>query len=69
MSSAVGVLPLSLVYGFDNVQNFLNGIKSVDDHFRNTKDVSKNIPLLLGLLGFYNTYIAGFSNRAILPYC
>lgn len=38
--SAVGVLPLSLFYGFENVHSFLTGVKSIDDHFRNTKDVS-----------------------------
>lgn len=67
--SAVGVLPLALYYGFENVEQFLSGIKSIDDHFRNTKDISKNLPILLGLIGFYNTYIAGYSTRAILPYC
>lgn len=67
--SAVGVLPLSLHYGFSNVENFLSGARSVDDHFRNTKDFSKNVPALLGLIGFYNNYICGFNSRAILPYC
>jgi glucose-6-phosphate isomerase len=67
--SAVGVLPLALHYGFDNVKNFLEGAKSVDEHFRNTKDASKNIPVLLGLIGFYNSYICGYNSRAVLPYC
>lgn len=39
VTAAVGVLPLSLHYGFENVQNLLAGAKSVDDHFRNTKDI------------------------------
>ena len=67
--SAVGVLPLSLHYGFSNVQDFLSGVKSIDEHFRNEADLSKNLPALLGLIGFYNTYVAGYSTRAILPYC
>ncbi len=67
--SAVGVLPLALHYGFDNVESFLKGVKSIDDHFRSTKEVSNNLPLLLGLIGFYNSYVAGHSTRAILPYC
>jgi glucose-6-phosphate isomerase len=67
--SAVGVLPLSLHYGFANVKTFLSGVKSIDDHFRKEKDVSKNLPLLLGLLGFYNNHVAGYASRAILPYC
>jgi glucose-6-phosphate isomerase len=67
--SAVGVLPMALHYGFENVNNFLHGAKSIDDHLRNTKDMTKNLPLLLGLIGFYNTYIAGHATRTILPYC
>jgi len=67
--SAVGVLPLSLHYGFANVQDFLDGAKSVDEHLRSTADYSKNVPVLLGLIGFYNNYICGYGSRAILPYC
>ena len=67
MSSAVGVLPLSMFYGFDNVKNFLKGMNNMDKHFYNT-DIWYNAPLLLGLIGWYNTYIAGHSTRAVLPY-
>lgn len=67
--SAVGVLPLSLHYGFKNVKTFLSGVKSIDDHFRHNKDPASNIPVLLGLIGFYNNFIAGHASRAILPYC
>jgi glucose-6-phosphate isomerase len=69
VTSAVGVLPLSLHYGFNNVQKFIEGVKSIDDHFKNTKDLSKNLPVLLGLIGFYNTHVCGLNTRAILPYC
>lgn len=67
--SAVGVLPLALHYGFSNVQAFLEGAKSMDEHFRNTKDLSKNLPMLLGLVGFYNNHVCGHASRAVLPYC
>jgi glucose-6-phosphate isomerase len=33
VSSAVGVLPLSLFYGYDNVAQFLAGCKAMDTHF------------------------------------
>jgi glucose-6-phosphate isomerase len=33
VSSAVGVLPLSLVFGFDNVKSFLKGMNHMDKHF------------------------------------
>lgn len=35
VSSAVGLLPLSLFYGFENVQNFLDGMHAADDMFLN----------------------------------
>jgi len=27
------------------------------------------VPMLLGLIGFYNTYICEMNSRALLPYC
>uniref|UniRef100_A0A1D1ZJP1 Glucose-6-phosphate isomerase n=1 Tax=Anthurium amnicola TaxID=1678845 RepID=A0A1D1ZJP1_9ARAE len=65
--SAVGVLPLSLQYGFSVVQKFLNGAASIDDHFRSTP-FEKNIPVLLGLLSVWNVSFLGYPARAILPY-
>jgi glucose-6-phosphate isomerase len=35
--STVGVLPLSLHYGFDIMREFLDGGHNVDEHFINTK--------------------------------
>mmetsp|Transcript_10026 Transcript_10026/g.16857 ORF Transcript_10026/g.16857 Transcript_10026/m.16857 type:complete len:365 (-) Transcript_10026:668-1762(-) len=69
VSSAVGVLPLSLFYGFSNVKEFLRGMNNVDKVFHGEKDLRKNVPVLLGLVGFFNTYVAGYASRAILPYC
>ncbi|KAH7684793.1 glucose-6-phosphate isomerase protein [Dioscorea alata] len=65
--SAVGVLPLSLQYGFPVVQKFLNGAESIDDHFHSTP-FEKNIPVLLGLLSVWNVSFLGYPARAILPY-
>jgi len=69
VSSAVGVLPLSLYYGFDNVQQFLNGMNHIDNIYATETDIKKNIPVFLGMIGFYNSHIAGHASRAILPYC
>lgn len=66
--SAIGVLPLSIHYGYDNVSDFLEGARSIDTHFRETTDLTKNLPVMLGLLGFYNTAICEHESRAILPY-
>ena len=68
VSSAIGVLPLSLVFGFDTVQKMLKGMRSIDFHFYQEKNIEKNIPLLLGFIGFYNSVIKGYSSRAVLPY-
>jgi glucose-6-phosphate isomerase len=68
VSSAVGVLPLSLQFGYDLVEEFLSGLNSVDTHF-NKESTGQNVPVMLGLIGFYNTYICGHESRALLPYC
>ncbi|XP_062099434.1 glucose-6-phosphate isomerase, cytosolic-like isoform X2 [Humulus lupulus] len=65
--SAVGVLPLSLQYGFPIVEKFLKGASSIDQHFYSAP-YEKNIPLLLGLLSVWNVSFLGYPARAILPY-
>jgi glucose-6-phosphate isomerase len=65
--SAVGVLPLSLQYGFPVVEKFLKGASSIDQHFYSTP-FEKNIPVLLGLLSVWNVSFLGYPARAILPY-
>lgn len=66
--SAVGVLPLSLQYGFSVVEKFLKGASSIDQHFYSAP-FEKNIPVLLGLLSVWNVSFLGYPARAILPYC
>jgi len=53
--SGIGMVPLSITFGFDYMKKFLDGGNSVDKHFRTTTDVRKNIPVMLALLGFYHT--------------
>lgn len=65
--SAVGVLPLALQYGFDVVQTFLDGAHDMDEHYR-TAPIAQNLPVLLGLLGVWNSTFLGYSTRALLPY-
>ena len=71
VSSAVGLLPLSLHYGFDVLDSFLKGLASVDTCLTSSLDESltTNGIAMMGLIGFYNTYICGIESRAILPYC
>ncbi|KAG8632501.1 glucose-6-phosphate isomerase, cytosolic 2B-like [Manihot esculenta] len=65
--SAVGVLPLSLQYGFSIVEKFLKGASSIDQHFTSAS-FEKNIPVLLGLLSVWNVSFLEYPARAILPY-
>jgi len=64
--SAVGMLPLSLVYGFNNMEKFLEGGRDADIHFKNELP-ENNIPIILGAISILNTEL-GHNVRAILPY-
>jgi len=66
--SAVGVLPLALQYGFDQVEQFLLGANNIDDHFREAP-FENNLPVLMGLASVWNVSFLGCPARAILPYC
>ncbi|KAJ1461777.1 Phosphoglucose isomerase [Pelagophyceae sp. CCMP2097] len=65
--SAVGMLPLALQYGFEPMRQFLAGAHAMDLHFK-TAPLEKNLPVLLGLMGLYNSTFLGFECKAILPY-
>eukprot|EP01084_Bolivina_argentea_P177867 307567_1 len=65
--SAVGIVPLSLQYGFEQMRCFLDGANDIDTHFMEAPHL-QNIPVLLGLLGIWNSSFLGYSSRAILPY-
>ncbi|MCV9962518.1 glucose-6-phosphate isomerase [Pararhizobium sp. BT-229] len=64
--SAIG-LPLMIAIGRQKFGEFLAGAHSIDNHFR-TAPLRENIPMLLGLLGFYHRNVLGYATRAILPY-
>ncbi|OHV73251.1 glucose-6-phosphate isomerase [Ensifer sp. LCM 4579] len=64
--SAIG-LPLMIAIGKEDFGRFLDGGHAIDEHFRSAP-VRENIPMLLGLLGFYHRNVLGYPSRAILPY-
>lgn len=66
--SAVGALPLSLQYGFEPFREFLAGGHAIDRHFLVTSP-EDNLPMLMGLIGVWNTSFLGHDTRALLPYC
>ncbi|WP_377291173.1 glucose-6-phosphate isomerase [Rhizobium sp. SG2393] len=64
--SAIG-LPLMIAVGPDNFADFLAGGHAIDQHFR-TAPFRQNLPMLLGLIGYYHRNVLGYPSRAILPY-
>ncbi|MFB9949996.1 glucose-6-phosphate isomerase [Rhizobium puerariae] len=64
--SAIG-LPLMIAIGPENFGKFLDGAHAMDRHFR-TAPARQNLPMLLGLIGFYHRNVLGYPSRAILPY-
>jgi glucose-6-phosphate isomerase len=67
VTSAVGMVPLSLQYGFDTMEKFLQGAWDIDTHFRDAP-FEHNIPVQLGLMSIWNVSFLGYPARAILPY-
>ena len=68
VTSAVGILPLALQYGYPQAERFLAGAHDIDVHFKNAP-FEQNLPVLLGLLGVWNATFKGYGAKAILPYC
>ena len=68
VTSAVGLLPIALQYGFPIVEQFLAGARSMDNHFF-TAAPRENLPVLLGLLGIWNSSFLKYPTRALASYC
>jgi glucose-6-phosphate isomerase len=66
MDSAIG-LSTMLATGEDNFRAMLDGFHQMDEHFR-TAPFEKNLPVLMGLLGIWNTDFLGAPTVAVLPY-
>jgi glucose-6-phosphate isomerase len=64
--SAIG-LPVALVVGMDNFRKLLAGAHEMDQHFAG-EDFSRNMPVILGLLGIWYRNFIGAGNHAVLPY-
>lgn len=65
--SAVGIVPLSLQYSYEVMSSFLDGAHDIDEHYFDAP-IRENIPVILGLLGVWNSTFLGYSTRALLPY-
>ncbi len=64
--SSIG-LPLALLIGEENFQEFLRGAHAMDEHFRHT-DFEFNMPVIMALLGIWYINFFGANNHAIVPY-
>jgi glucose-6-phosphate isomerase len=66
MDSAIG-LSTMLAIGPQRFREMLDGFHAMDRHFREAPPEA-NLPLLMGLLGIWNTDFLGASTLAVLPY-
>jgi glucose-6-phosphate isomerase len=66
MDSAIG-LSTMIAIGADAFRRLLAGFHALDEHFRNTP-LHSNLPVLMGLIGLWNTNFLGAQTVAVLPY-
>lgn len=64
--SAIG-LPLMIAIGPEDFGRFLDGAHAMDEHFRKAAP-PRNLPMILGLVGYWHRAIAGYTSRAVIPY-
>jgi glucose-6-phosphate isomerase len=64
--SAAGLAAMCAI-GPESFQAFLDGARDIDGHFREAPP-GKNVPVLMALLGVWNTNFLGAATHAVLPY-
>lgn len=67
VTSAVGMVPLALLFSFDVMESFLEGARSIDRHALHAPP-RENLPMTLGLLGIWNVSFLKHPVHAVLPY-
>ena len=66
VDSAIG-LSLMISIGPEGFTEFLDGFHEIDEHFRRTP-LESNVPVLMALIGVWNSNILGSTSLAVLPY-
>jgi glucose-6-phosphate isomerase len=66
MDSAIG-LPTMLAIGPNDFRDMLTGFRAMDEHFQSAP-FERNLPVLMGLLGVWNSNFFGAQTVAVLPY-
>jgi len=64
--SVVG-LPIALRLGMQSFRDLLAGAHAMDRHFY-AEEISQNLPVILGLLSFWNTSMLDMGRNMVLPY-
>ncbi|MEM0900448.1 MAG: glucose-6-phosphate isomerase [Pseudomonadota bacterium] len=63
---AIG-LPIMIAIGPKRFEDFLQGAYALDEHFRSAP-TPENLPMMLGLIGYWHRLICDHSSRAVIPY-
>lgn len=64
--SAIG-LAIAISIGSDGFEQLLAGANAMDGHFRNAS-LQENIPVMLALIGIWNTNFLDYDTLAVVPY-
>jgi len=64
--SAIG-LPIMVAIGPSGFRSLLAGAHSMDRHFEEAA-LASNLPVLLGLVGYWHRVVCGWPARAVIPY-
>jgi len=64
--SAIG-LPVMIAVGPDNFRDFLAGANAMDKHFAEAP-LLQNLPVVMGLIGYWHRVVCGYPSRAVIPY-
>ena len=66
VDSAIG-LSLMILIGPDRFAEFLEGLRTIDEHFL-TAPATENAPILLAMIGMHHSDVLGRDTKAVLPY-
>ena len=64
--SAIG-LPIMMAIGPERFSELLDGAYAMDRNFREAEG-RENLPLMLGLIGYWHRAVCGYPTRALIPY-
>jgi len=65
--SAIGMLPLSIIFGPKVTEQFRDGGREMDDHFVQAP-LDQNLPVIAGLLSIWGNNFGGLRSHAVIAY-